>query len=121
MKDREKRPTDLLHVADGLRKLIIENPDYPLLVLARDDANNGDYSYMSCGFVYAKVGEFLDCMQEVDNEYIFTDRDDFEDRIYDTMYNDFDGSEQELEQEIERKVMEYDPYWKPCIIVKVGK
>ena len=46
MRDEEKRPTALLHSADDLRKLIIEHPDLPLLVLASEDANSGDYPYM---------------------------------------------------------------------------
>ena len=119
MRDEEKRPTALLHSADDLRKLIIEHPDLPLLVLASEDANSGDYPYMSCNSVSAEVGEFLDCMQYIDDEHIFTDRYEFEDKICDTMY-DYDGSDQEFEQEVERRVMEYDPYWKPCIIVYVG-
>lgn len=119
MRDEEKRPTRLLHSADDLRQLILDHPDLPLIVFASDDANSGDYSYMSCGTVHAEVGEFLDCMQDVDDEYCFTDREDFEEKIVNSLY-DFDGSEQELEDEVKRRAAEYEPYWKPCIIVNVG-
>ena len=119
MRDEEKRPTKLLHSADDLRQLILDHPDLPLLVFASDDANSGDYPYMSCGTVHAEVGEFLDCMQDVDDVYCFTDRDEFVEKIEDALY-DFDGSEQELEIEVERRAAEYDLYWKPCIIVYVG-
>lgn len=119
MREEEKRPTDLLHSADDLKKLILDHPDLPLLVFANEDANSGDYSLMSCGSVHAEVGEFLDCMQDVDDNYCFTDRDEFSEKIEDSLY-DFDGSEQELEMAVERIASEYDPYWKPCIIVYVG-
>lgn len=119
MKEHETRSTKLLHTTDELRKLIIENPDLPLLVFAGEDANSGDYSYMSCGYVSASKGEFLDCVQEINDERCYTDRDDFQE---DLEYNnsDFDGSDAEFEKFIENKLMEYEPYWKPCIIVYVN-
>lgn len=119
MREEEKRPTNLLHSADDLKKLILEHSDLPLLVFASEDANSGDYPYMSCGSVYAEIGEFLDCMQDVNDEYCFTDREDFEEKIVDALY-DFNGSEEELEAEVKRRAAEYEPYWKPCIIVNVG-
>lgn len=39
---------DLVHETEKLRKLIIENPDCPLLIFAGEEANGGDYSYMCC-------------------------------------------------------------------------
>lgn len=119
MRDEEKCPTGLTHSADKLRQLILDNPDLPLIVFASDDANNGDYSYMSCGSVDVEVGEILDCMQDVDDEYCFTDHDEFAERIEDSLY-DFDGTDQELEDEVKRRAAEYEPYWKRCIIVRVG-
>lgn len=119
MRDEEKRPTKLLHSADDLRQLIIDHPDLPLIVFATEDANSGDYPYMSCSSVSAEVGEFLDCMQDVDDCYCFIDRDEFAEKIADSM-SDFDGSEQEFEVEVEHRAAEYEHYWKPCIIVYVG-
>jgi ABC-type cobalt transport system substrate-binding protein len=34
-------------------------------------------------------------------------------------HSDFDGSDREFEEFIENLMMEYEPYWKPCIIVYV--
>ena len=119
MRNKEKRPTQLLHSTDDLRKLIMEHPDYPLLVLSRYNSNVRPFVYMPCGSISVKLGEFLDCKQDVDDKHCFTSRSEFEDSIFYSMYRKFDGSEQELELEIERKVMEFDSYWKPCIIVKV--
>lgn len=118
MTEQEKRPTGLIHTGDKLRQLLLEHPDLPLLVFATDDVNSGDYAYMSCGSVSAEVGEFLDCMQTVDDEYCFIDRDEFEEKIADSMC-DFYSSEEELDAKVERIAAEYEPYWKPCIIVYV--
>lgn len=50
MTNDERRPTGLLHSADELRQLIRENPTLPLIVFAGEEANSGDYSYMSCSY-----------------------------------------------------------------------
>lgn len=123
MLEREKRPTSLLTASDELRKLIIENPGVPLLVFAGEDCNTGDYCYTSCSSCSAELGEFLDCMQEVNDERVYTDRDDFSealaDYLYDHEYHDWDGSENEWDDYCDRRVAEYDPYWKKCIILYV--
>lgn len=119
MEKRESRPTDLLHATDELRQLIIDNPGLPLLVFAGEDCNSGDYSYMSCSHVSASKGEYLDCMQEVNDERCYTDRDDFQEDLEYNWADNFDGSDQEFEQFIEARLMEYEPYWKPCIIVYI--
>lgn len=59
MTNDERRPTGLLHTADELRQLIRNNPTLPLLVFAGEEANSGDYSYMSCSYIKAYKGESL--------------------------------------------------------------
>ena len=118
MKMYEQRPTGLLTATDDLRKLILENPDVPLLVFAGQDCNSGDWSYMTCSSCNAILGEFLDCVQEINDEKCYTDRDDLKEDLEDE-YDDFDGSDAEFEQFIENKLMEYEPFWKPCIILYV--
>ena len=119
MMEYEKRPTGLLTATDELRKLILENPDLPMLVFAGEDCNRGEWCYESCGDCSATIGEFLDCMQEVDSDRCFEDRDDFEDALRNE-YDDFDGSDAEFEQFIDDKMAEYEPYWKKCIILYVN-
>ena len=119
MTEAEKHSTMLLHSGDELRKVLLEHPDLPLLVFAGDEANCGDYGYMSCTSISVEVGEFLDCQQRINDERCFTDREEFADEARDN-YCDFDGSEQEFEQFIEKLILSYDPYWKPCIIVYVN-
>ena len=118
MLERERRPTSLLTASDELRKLVIENPDLPLLIFAGEDCNTGDYCYTTCSDCHAELGEFLDCMQEVKDERVYTAREDFQADLEDNYY-DFDGSDKEFEQFIENRMMEYEPYWRKCIILYV--
>lgn len=56
MTNEERHPTGLLHTADELRQLIRNNPTLPLLVFAGEEANSGDYPYMSCSYIKVYKG-----------------------------------------------------------------
>lgn len=114
----DERRTGLLHSTDKLRKLILENPELPLLVFAGEDSICGDYSWTACGSIDASIGEFLDCQQDVNDERVYTDRQDFADDI--ECYSDFDGTDDEFDAYIKAKLEKYSPFWKPCIILCVG-
>lgn len=118
MTNNERRPTGLLHSADELRQLIRENPTLPLLVFAGECANSGDYSYMSCSYINAYKGEYLDCAQRVNDCMCYTDRDEFEEDLANNLA-DGDYTDEEFDALVKEKVAEYDPYWKPCIILNV--
>ena len=134
MKENEKCPTGIVMNNAEIRKLILENPDLPIVFRANDEANNGDYTYMFCTYVYAQIGEVLDCEQEIDEGIIFTDRESFEDAVYDKVVDDAEEynysmyggkighvlSEEDVEAEAKRVMSEYAPYWKPCILITVG-
>ena len=123
MKQSEKRPTGIITDNSELRKLISDNPDLPIVFLANEDANNGEYSTMFCTFVSARIGEVLDCQQEIDDEVIYTDREAFEDKIFEdieTITGYYDRPEKWYEAETKRIASEYEPYWKPCILITVG-
>ena len=123
MKELERRPTTLLTATDELRQLILDNPGVPLLVFAGDDCNSGDYTYMSCSGCSAALGEFLDCMQEVNDERCYCDRDEFEEDLADSLYNDmgdnWQGTDAEWDAFVTQRAAEYDPYWRKCIILYV--
>lgn len=119
MAPEECKPTGILNSAQELRQLVIDNPDLPLLVFAGEDANSGgDYSLMSCSSVRAYIGEFLDCCQNVNDEKCYTDKDDFKEDL-ENLHYDFDGSDDEFEIFIENLLVEYEPYWKKCIVLSV--
>lgn len=110
MTNDERHPTGLLHSADELRQLIRENPALPLLVFAGEEANSGDYPYMSCSYIKAYKGEFLDCTQTVNDCMCYTDRDEFEEAVADSLA-DGDYTDEEFDALVKKTVAEYDPYW----------
>lgn len=111
-------PCEWLHNTDELRKLILENPDLPLLVFAGQEANSYDFSLTACTCVHARIGEVMDCSPEEDNERIYEDRDEFKDML-DSYYDDFEGTDAEFDKFIADKLSEYEPHWKKCIILTV--
>lgn len=122
MTNKERKPSGLLHSADELKQLIAENPDLPIVVFAGDAANTGDYSYMSCSYIKAYKGEFLDCAQTVNDCMCYTDRDDFEEAVADSLASEEqyrDLPYDEFNFLVERTVNEYDDFWKPCILLHV--
>ena len=119
MDNSEKKPLPYVRKFDSLRKLIIDNPDLPICFIATDTACDYDYSSCFCDDVSAEIGEVLNCQQIIKDDTCFTDRDDFEEAVYD-MLCDSDESEASIEAEVPLVVAEYDPYWVKCIIVKVS-
>ena len=112
MKENEKRSTGLLQENDEIRKLILDHPELPLIFSEWD----GDG-------IMAEIGEVLDCQQEINDEIVYSSRDDFETDILNnievlTGYDD--RPEEWYEKEAERIASEYEPYWKPCILITVG-
>lgn len=120
MTQEERMPTGIVQASAELRQLIIDNPDLPLVVFAGDDANSGDYMYTSCSHVSAYVGEFLDCAQTINDEKCYCERDDFEEDLANSLDDYFEESEEDFNNRVRREVAEYDPYWKPCIILYVN-
>ena len=118
MEEIEKRRTGLLHTTDELRKLIIEYPDLPLLVFAGEDSPSLISYYTACSKCCARKGEFLDCCQDINSEYCYTDRDEFKEDM-ENSYAAFEGTDDEFERFIESELAKYEPYWKDCIILFV--
>ena len=100
---------------EELKKLIAEHPDYPIVVLAGEEANSGDYSYMYCAHVHFGVEEILDADYQ-DNEIVFADRLSFEDRVR-TDLEDMEGSDEEYEKAVKDTLAKYEPYWKKVIAI----
>lgn len=110
--------SDVLHSTEELRKLILENPDLPLFVVAGEEANTGDYNMTVCSRVTAYIGEILDCETDYTDE-VLTDREYFAELVSDYYYSGFDGTESEFDEYVDKKISEYDKYWKNCIILEV--
>lgn len=113
----------LLNECKELKRLIIENPDLPLVFFAEDTGIYIDYGYMSCSSITAEKGEVLDCYQEINDEKAFASRDEFEEDLQEMLcgideYRDL--SDEEFDEIFKKEKSKYDDKWKDCIIVYVG-
>lgn len=104
--------------SDELKKLILENPDLPIVVLAGEEANGGDYSWMFCSSVSFSIDEILDCDFYDYNDAVFCDRDRLEEYVADMLYGEYyKKSEEEYDQAIKDKLAELEPYWTKIIAI----
>ena len=117
------RPLDMfIKQTDELKKLIAEHPDYPIVVMVGTEVVADDYY----GWWYApclsfSIGEILDCEQDINDEKTYIDRDEFEEDVYDKYtwdekYEKLDNFE--FDEMVEKKLKEYEPYWKKVIQIR---
>ena len=112
------REYSLSHKSDELKKLIAENPNLPIVVLASDEANCGDFCWQYCCSVSFELGEILDCDYYEDDDTVFTDRDRLEEKISDDLYDEYHNkSSEEYDEAVNRKLEELEPYWKKVIVI----
>lgn len=108
----------LVHDSERLRKLIAENPDLAIVVLAGDEANNGDFSWMYCTDVDCCIDSILDVRTPYDREdRVFTDKDEFEESIVDSIPYDDTRTEAEIEVFVQSELDKYEPYWRKVIAI----
>lgn len=106
---------------DELKKLISEYPDYPVVVLCATELVADD-SYCSwfAPRISFRLGEILDCDQDVNDERIFTDREEFEDELRDQLANmdEYENlPDEEFETVFKTRLSEYEPFWKKVIVI----
>lgn len=107
----------LAHNTEKLKQLIAEHPDYPIVVLAGEEANGGDYSWMYCSDISFTVDEILDT-DFYNNEYVFTDRDDLKEYIEEMLYDEYcDKPQDEYDSAVRAKMAELDPFWVKVIAI----
>lgn len=114
--------TELLHTTDELRKLILENPELPIIVFAGQEACAYNWSYCSCSTVHAYIGEYFDYDEGHFAEKCILDKTDFEDELiqeYEDSPECENMSDDEWNEFIENKMAELDKYWKKCIVLYV--
>ena len=109
---------ELSKKSDLLKKLILENPNLPIVVLAGEDACAGDHYWTFCSSISFHIAEILDCDFVNDDDTVFDDREKLRDKITDDLYDDFcDGPDDEYEAAIQRKLQELEPYWTKVIAI----
>lgn len=103
---------------DELKRLIAEHPDYPIVVLAGEEANVGDYSWMFCSDISFGIDEILDTDFYDHDDAVFTDRDRLEEYIEDMLYDEYNEKpEEEYTAAIKAKMAELEPYWEKVIAI----
>lgn len=115
-----RRTSGILADTTELKKLIAEHPDYPICVLAGEETNCGEYAWMYCSDIRFEVGEILDCEQPVNDQIVFNDREDFEERLEEWLWDELDQpdvEEPEFQKQLAEEKAKYEPYWKDCIFI----
>lgn len=108
--------------ADSVRSLILENPELPVVIFASTYASYDDETYAHCSDIKAEIGWVLDC-DGVRDDRVYTDEDELRDDVAEGVYCDDqfnDLSDGEFDEIVERRMKEYEPFWKKCIVVYVG-
>ena len=114
-------PLNLTKNTDELKRIIAENPDFPIVVLAGEEANCGDYSWMYCSKISFEVGELLD-VEVPYQEEVETDRINFEEQIEEWLWNEMCEEDTEPDEEyfqiaLAEEKAKYEPYWKKVITI----
>ncbi len=107
---------------DELKELITKYPDYPIVVMVANEVVADDYY----GWWYApdlsfSIGEFLDCEQDVNDEKVYVDRDDFEEDLMNVLADSGDYDEitdEEFDVIVKAELARYEPYWKKVIQIR---
>ena len=108
----------LARSTEKLKELIAEHSDYPIVVLAGEEANGGDYAWMYCSDITFDVGEILDTDFYGHDDRVFIDRDDLEGYIEDMLYDEYsEKSDDEYTAAIKAKMAELETYWTKVIVI----
>ena len=112
-----------LFANEKFRKILNEHPDLPIVFLANEDANTGDYSLVYCESVHVSIGEILNEETPYDKDTTFTDRDEFEEAIADAICDEEECREMndvQFDATVKKIAAQYDKYWADVIEVVVG-
>ena len=101
---------------DELRKLILENPDLPIVVLADEDSACEYYGWTFCSRISFCIEEILDCDYYDYDDRVFTDRDRFEEVVADNLDGEY-LTDEEYDAAVKRELEKYEPYWKKVIAI----
>lgn len=127
MIDTEKNPSGYLLQSHQVLKLIEQHPELPLLFKVSEEGGDCVWtegaSGCVCSSIHARLGEVLDCAQQINDEVVYIDRREFmEDLIqvvYDTSPYD-DRPDSYYAQLAGKLAEEYEPYWRKCIIITLA-
>ena len=109
---------------DELKQLISEHPDYPIVVLCNNEVCFDDgYCWWYAPEIIFSIGEILDCEQDINDERVYTDRDEFEEDLADILGDsgDYDKTtDEEFDAIVKAELAKYEPYWKKVIQIRAA-
>ena len=117
---------EVAQTTDKLKQLIAEHPDYPIVVLAGEEANCGDNYWMYCSDIRFEIGEILTVEAPCNDELIYTDRDSFEEDMSDWLYYKLEDEgvvdvtkmpDEVFDKLLKAEVDKFDPYWENVIAI----
>lgn len=115
---REIYSYEIAKKSDELKKLILENPDLPIVVLAGQDATTGCHAWTFCSYIGFRLGEILDCDYCDYDDTVFTDRDRLEEYVMDELCDQYDeATDEELNMLLKDRLAVLEPYWKKVIAI----
>lgn len=106
---------------EELKQLIAKHPDYPIVVLVSGEiASDDSYYWWYAPSVRFGLAELLDCDQDINDERLYSDRDDFKEDVeswleYSESYDKW--SDKEFETKVQEILDEYEPYWIKVIAI----
>ena len=101
-----------------LLKMAQEHPDYPIVVLAGEEASDGDHSYTYCENVGVDIDKILGCVTPWwTYDTVCTDPEDFEDEVWSMVWDKLADqlgrkpTNEEAEEAVLEIVKAHEPYW----------
>lgn len=106
----------LTQKTDELRKLILENPDLPIVVLAGEDASIDYWGWTYCSSISFGIDEILDCDYFDYDDRVFTDKERFEEVVRNNLDDEY-LTDEAYEAAVKYELEKYEPYWKKVIAI----
>ena len=114
----ELKRLNLDHKTDELRRLILENPDLPIVILADESSVTDNGAWTFCSKIGVKIEEILDCEYYDYGDLVITERDRLEEVIEDQLYEKYHNKpDSEYDAAIKAEMDKLEPYWKKVIAV----
>ena len=114
---------DIVKDSTELRKMIAENPDLPIVVMASRDAVCDEWHWTYCSAVHCEVGEILDCECPWKEAMVYSDHIEFEEDLTEYLSDENEDidhrlTDDEFEKLLEHHKEKYAPYWHKAIIIR---
>ena len=115
----DKHLINISKPTEELRRLILENPDLPIVVMSSYEAMSDEWYWTYCSNVSFSIDEYMS-YDVFDDGMLETDRDHFKERLqykFEDLPECENMSDEEFDKYLDQKYKEYEPYWKKAIFI----